>query len=77
MAEAIKKDKDAEPIRDWAELAANIYDQLTGRNAEIIYEFQDMKFDVPTGPGDNASHYRWGVSGALVIRARELKGAAK
>jgi hypothetical protein len=75
MAEPSKKD--VEPIQDWAELAAKIYDNLTGRNAEITYEFRDMKFDVPTGPGDNASHYRWGVSGALVIRAREVKGTVK
>ena len=75
MAEPTKKD--VEPIKDWAELAASIYDNLTGRNAEITYEFQNMRFDVPTGPGDHASHYRWGVSGALVIRAREMKGTTK
>lgn len=69
--------KTVEPIQDWSELAASIYDKLTGHNAEITYEFQSMQFDVPTGPGEKASYYRWGVNGALVIRARDMKKSPK
>lgn len=65
----------AEHPQDWSEMAISLYDKLTGRNAEITYEFKDFKIDVPTGPGDNVAHARWGVSGSLVIRARDLKPA--
>lgn len=57
--------------RDWSELAINLYDKLTGRNAEITYEAQDMEVWVPSGVGDDASHAKWKVNGALKIRARD------
>lgn len=57
--------------RDWSELAINLYDKLTGRNAEIIYEAEEMEVWVPSGVGDDASHAKWKVNGALRIRARD------
>jgi hypothetical protein len=57
--------------RDWSELAINLYDKLTGRNAEITYEAQDMEVWVPSGVGDDASHAKWKVNGALKISARD------
>ncbi len=67
----------AEHPKDWSELAISLYDKLTGRNAEITYEFKDFQLDVPSGPGDNPVHARWGMNGSLVIRARDLKTPAK
>lgn len=67
----------AEHPKDWSDLAISLYDKLTGRNAEITYEFKDFLLDVPSGPGKDAVHARWGVSGTLVIRARDLKSSAK
>lgn len=67
----------AEHPKDWSDLAISLYDKLTGRNAEITYEFKDFQIDVPSGPGAKAEHARWGVSGSLVIRARDMKPAAK
>jgi hypothetical protein len=67
----------AEHPKDWSELAISLYDKLTGRNAEITYEFKDFHLDVPSGPGDKAQYARWGMNGSLVIRARDLKAPAK
>ncbi len=64
----------AEHPKDWSELAISLWDKLTGRNAEIEYEFKDFIVDIPTGPGENVAHARWGVSGTLTIRGRELPG---
>ena len=38
----------------WPELAIGLYDQLTSRNSEITYEFENMEVLVPSGTGDDA-----------------------
>lgn len=55
----------------WPELAIGLYDKLTGRNAEITYEFQQLEVEVPSGTGDKAEHARWRVNGILKIRTRD------
>lgn len=57
----------------WPELALGLYDALTGRNAEITYEFEDMHVFVParTG-GENVEHAHWKLNGVLKIRTRDL-----
>lgn len=57
--------------RNWSELAISLYEQLTDRNAEITYEADDVEIWVPSGIGDDASHAKWKVNGALKIRARD------
>ena len=64
----------------WPELAIGLYDKLTGRNAEIEYEFgDDFTVQVPSGTGPNATHATWKMSGSLTIRTRDPEhgGAAK
>ena len=61
----------ANQTRDWSELAISLYDKLTGRNAEISYEADNMEVWVPSGIGDDASHARWKLNGTLKIRARD------
>ena len=58
-------------IRNWSELAISLYERLTDRNAEITYEADDMEVWVPSGTGEDASHAKWKVNGALKIRARD------
>ncbi len=65
----------ADHTNDWPELAIALYDKLTGRNAEITYEAENMEVWVPSGTGDDASHAKWKVNGALKIRARDGVGA--
>ncbi len=57
----------------WPDLAAGLYDQLTGRGAEITYEFQDLEIHVPSSTDENASHARWRLNGGLKIRTRDQK----
>jgi hypothetical protein len=60
-----------EETRSWPELAISLYDKLTGRNAEITYEFDNMDVWVPSGVGNEATHAQWKVNGSLKIRARD------
>ena len=57
----------------WPELAIGLYDQLTGRNAEITSEFEDLGVEVPSGTSENARHASWNVNGVLKIRTRDMK----
>ena len=57
---------------NWPELAIALYERLTGRNAEIAYEFVDMHVKVPSGTGPQAVHAEWVLSGTVKIRTRDL-----
>jgi hypothetical protein len=57
---------------NWPDLAIGLYDRLTGRNAEITYEFLDMHINIPSGTGPNAQHAEWVLTGTLKIRTRDL-----
>lgn len=56
----------------WPDLAIGLYERLTGRNAEITYEFVDMHFKIPSGTGPQAEHAEWVLSGTVKIRTRDL-----
>ena len=58
----------ANQTNNWPELAIGLYDKLTGRGAEITYEFDDFEVDVPSGTGDDASSAHWKMSGILKVR---------
>jgi hypothetical protein len=55
----------------WPDLAIGLYDKLTGRNAEITYEFQSLEISVPSSASSNAQHATWRVSGTLKIRTKD------
>jgi hypothetical protein len=55
----------------WPELAIGLYERLTERNAEIIYEFDDMEIQVPSGTGEDVEHAEWHVDGTITITTRE------
>jgi hypothetical protein len=61
-----------EHTTNWPDLAIGLYDRLTGRNAEITYELQDMHIKVPSGTGPEAEHAEWVISGTLKIRTQDL-----
>lgn len=56
---------------NWPDLAAALYDKLTGRNAEITYDFDNMELWVPSGTGDQAQHAHWKLNGILKIRTQD------
>lgn len=55
----------------WPDLAIGLYDRLTGRNAEITYDFDAMNVKVPSGTGSNAESAQWTIDGAVTIRTRD------
>ncbi len=57
---------------NWPDLAIGLYDRLTGRNAEITYEFSDMHIKIPSGTGPQAQHAEWVLTGTLKIRTRDV-----
>jgi hypothetical protein len=57
--------------RTWPDLAISLYDRLTGRNAEITYQFDDMEVDVPSKAGDDPEHAHWRLNGSVTVRTRE------
>jgi len=57
---------------DWSDLAIGLYDRLTGRKAEITYEFDNMHVKIPSGTGPSATYAEWILHGTLKIRTRDL-----
>jgi hypothetical protein len=55
----------------WPDLLIGLYDNLTGRRAEISYEFDDMHIKIPSGTGPSAQHAEWILHGTLKIRTRD------
>ena len=55
----------------WPDLAASLFEKLTGRGAEIIYEFQNLEVHVPNVMGAEAKHAHWKLNGVVKIRTRE------
>jgi hypothetical protein len=58
-----------EDTKTWPELAIGLYDKLTGRNAEIRYEFDNFDLYVPSKAGSNGSteHAHWKMNGTIRI----------
>lgn len=61
----------AQGTTTWPELGMALYDKLTGRGAEIIYEFDDLGVSVPSSASADAAHANWKINGTLKIRTRE------
>ncbi len=64
---------DATQTQTWPELAIGLYDKLTGRGAEITYEFDNFELLVPSGTGPGATHATWKMSGTVRIRTRDAE----
>lgn len=61
---------DQQPL-SWPDLAIGLYDRLTGRKAEITYEFDNLHIRIPSDTGPNPQHAEWVLSGTLKIRTRD------
>lgn len=71
MSESESSETRIDETTTWPELAIGLYDRLTGRGAEISYEFIDMEVDVPSKTGEDAEHAHWRLDGELRIRTEE------
>lgn len=56
-----------EQTTNWPDLAIALYERLTGKHAQINYEFQDMHIKIPSGTGAKAEHAEWVLSGTMKI----------
>ena len=56
----------------WPDLAIGLYDKLTGRNAEITYEFNNLEVSVPSSAAPDAAHATWKLNGIVKIRTKDL-----
>jgi hypothetical protein len=61
----------SESTTTWPDLAASLFEKLTGRGAEITYEFQNLEVHVPNVMGAEAKHAHWKLNGVVKIRTRE------
>jgi hypothetical protein len=57
----------------WPDLAIGLYDKLTGRNAEITYEFGNLEVSVPSSASSGATYATWKLNGIVKIRAKDAK----
>ena len=65
-----------EETKTWPELAIGLYDKLTGRDAEITYEFDDFDLYVPSKAGGGESdHAHWKMNGTIRVRTSDNKNA--
>jgi hypothetical protein len=80
IVEIMSKKMDNQPdekVTQWAELMGELFDRLTGKGAEITYNFENLEIDIPkaVGPGgQNMGSAKWTINGRLVITA-EAHGA--
>lgn len=58
----------------WPDLAIGLYDRLTGRNAEITYEMDQVEVQVPSSASSEAQHATWKLNGTLKVRTRDRQG---
>jgi hypothetical protein len=57
--------------KSWPDLAISLYERLTGRGAEIVYDLRNIELQVPDKVGPDAIHTLWKVNGVLIIRTCE------
>ncbi len=56
--------------QNWPDLAIGLYDRLTGRDAEITYEFDNLDVRVPSRTGSDAEHAHWNLQGRVRVSTR-------
>jgi hypothetical protein len=71
MSETEDPEERIEETTSWPELAIGLYDRLTGRGAEIVYQFENMEVAVPSRTGEDAEHAYWEVDGTVRITTNE------
>lgn len=59
--------------KNWPDLAIGLFERLTGRGAEIAYDFRNIELQVPDKVGSDAVHTLWKLNGVLIIRTCENK----
>ena len=65
-------DNDNSKTTQWVDLISALFDRLTGKEAVITYEFDNLVVDIPkaAGPGGKElGSAKWTINGKLIIKA--------
>lgn len=71
-------DKASKSAGQWADLLAELFDRLTGKEAEVTYTFDNLEINVPeaVGPdGKTLGKAKWTINGRVLIKAEAHKTA--
>jgi hypothetical protein len=63
-------EKVEENVSQWTNILKEVVDKLTGKNMQVIYDFQDFEVDVPkaTGPdGKELGSAKWKINGKFTL----------
>jgi hypothetical protein len=63
-------EKVAENASQWTDIMKEVVDKLTGKNMQVVYDFQDFEIDVPkaTGPeGKELGSAKWKINGKFTL----------
>ena len=61
---------------NWVDLISALFDRLTGKEAIVTYEFDNLIIDIPraSGPGGKElGSAKWTINGKLIIKAEAIK----
>ena len=61
---------------NWVDLIGALFDRLTGKEAIITYEFDNLIVDIPraSGPGGKElGSAKWTINGKLIIKAEAVQ----
>jgi hypothetical protein len=78
MAKMSSTEKSSQQTTQWANLLTDLFDRLTGKGAEISYNFQELEIDIPRAAGPQRQELgsaKWVVNGRLTITARTQSGS--
>ena len=56
----------------WVDLISALFDRLTGKEAVITYEFDNLVVDIPKAAGPGGKELgaaKWTINGRLIIKA--------
>ena len=59
----------------WPDLATTLFDKLTGRGAEIRYDFVNLEVFVPSEHSEDSPLARWKLNGTMKITGRMINHA--
>jgi len=70
-----KGDKIEQNASHWSDILKEVVDKLTGKNMDVIYNFENFEIDVPkaTGPdGRNLGSAKWKINGKFIFSTQLL-----
>ncbi|HEY9490823.1 MAG TPA: hypothetical protein VIP56_02470 [Nitrososphaeraceae archaeon] len=70
-----KGDKIEQNASHWSDILKEVVDKLTGKNMDVIYNFENFEIDVPkaTGlDGRNLGSAKWKINGKFIFSTQLL-----